>query len=46
MAHRIWGAAFALTLLCSLTACGTAGEQNPEMSEISESNGYESVEGT
>lgn len=46
MVRRIWVAAFALTLLCFLTACGTAAQQNSEVSEISENSSYESVEGT
>lgn len=46
MVRRIWVAAFALTLPFSLAACGTAEQQNPEISESSANNSYESVEGT
>lgn len=33
-------------MLCSLVACGTAGQQEAEMPDISENSSYESVEGT
>ena len=46
MTRRIWIVILSLSLLFSLTACGTAGQQNPEISEISENRSYESVEGT
>lgn len=35
-----------LSLLLSLIACGTAGQQNPGISEISENSSYKSAEGT
>lgn len=43
MTRRIWIVILSLSLLFSLTACGTAGQQNPEISEISENSSYESA---
>lgn len=46
MTRRIWMVILSLSLLFSLTDCGTAEQQSPETSEISENGSYESVEGT
>lgn len=46
MARKIWTAILCLSLLFSLSACGTTNGQNPATTGSSENSGYESVEGT
>lgn len=46
MTRKIWTAILCLSLLFSLSACGTANEPNAEEIGSSESSGDESVEGT
>lgn len=46
MARKIWTAILCLSLLFSLSACGTANEPNTGAIGSSESSSYENVEGT
>lgn len=46
MARKIWTAILCLSLLFSLSACGTTNESKTEAIGSSESSSYESVEGT
>lgn len=46
MARKIWTTILCLSLLFSLSACGTANEPNTGAIGSSESSSYESVEGT
>ena len=46
MARKIWTAILCLSLLFSLSACGTTNEPNTWEIGSSESSSYESVEGT
>ncbi len=46
MTHRIMMAALAMFFLCSLTACGAAGQQDTGTADVPENSSYESVEGT
>lgn len=46
MVRKIWTAILCLSLLFSLSACGTTNEPNTEAIGSSENSNYESVEGT
>lgn len=46
MTRRILIVILALTLICTLAACGTTGQQDTGMLDASENSSYESVEGT
>lgn len=46
MTRRIWIVVLSMSLLFSLTACGTAGQQNAGISSSPESNHYEDTDNT
>lgn len=46
MTRKIISVALSLILICSLAACGAAGQQDTDMVDVFENSSYESVEGT
>ncbi|MBP3490035.1 MAG: flavodoxin [Roseburia sp.] len=46
MFKKALGVALLFSMLCSLAACGAAGQQDAEARDVSENSSYESVEGT
>lgn len=46
MGKKVLSTVLMFLMLCSLAACGTTGQQDAEMPDISENSSYESVEGT